>query len=89
MQNINNLDSLGVVIKSARKATGMTQSQLAEKLSISTRYLKGIENSGRKPSYDLLVRIVFELDISADMIFRSEYIEEKTSPQIIVFRKAT
>ena len=54
---------LGKVIKTARTLKGMTQPQLALTLGITTRYLKLIENSGRKPSYKLLVCIVKELDI--------------------------
>ena len=69
MQNANNTDYFGFVVKAARKKKDLTQSRLAEKLSISTRYLKAIENSGRKPSYGLLVRIVNELDIQTDAIF--------------------
>ena len=69
MQNANNTDYFGFVVKAARKKKDLTQSRLAEKLSISTRYLKAIENSGRKPSYGLLVKIIHELDIQTDMVF--------------------
>jgi transcriptional regulator with XRE-family HTH domain len=61
-------DKLGCVVKSARQAMQLTQSQLAQRLGITARYLKAIENSGQKPSYDLFVRIVRELDISADAV---------------------
>lgn len=60
----------GKLVKFARQEKGLTQSQLAERLHISTRHLKGIENSGRKPSYDLLSRIVCELGIFTDDICR-------------------
>jgi transcriptional regulator with XRE-family HTH domain len=63
---------LGNAIKSARQSKGWTQSHLADLLSVTTRYLKAIENSGRKPSYALLIRIVRELDISADTFFYPE-----------------
>ena len=69
VQNTNNTDYFGFVVKAARKKKDLTQSRLAEKLSISTRYLKAIENSGRKPSYGLLVRIVNELDIPTEAVF--------------------
>jgi len=67
----NNIVRLGAVVKSARKHRLLTQRQLAERLGITTRYLKAIENSGRKPSYDLLTRIIRELRISADDVFYS------------------
>jgi transcriptional regulator with XRE-family HTH domain len=67
----NALDNLGGVVKAARQAKGITQLQLAEYLGITIRHLKAIENSGQKPSYDLLVRTVRELDISGDVVFNS------------------
>lgn len=66
------VNDLGSVIKSARQEKQMTQVHLAKCLSISTRYLKAIENSGQKPSYDLFVRIIRELEISADAVLLSE-----------------
>jgi transcriptional regulator with XRE-family HTH domain len=77
VQNKGNIDHLGSVVKSARQAIQLTQSQLAERLNITVRYLKAIENSGQKPSYDLFVRIVRELDISADTVV---YPDEQKSP---------
>jgi len=62
-------DYLGGAIKAARKERGITQAQLGERLDITLRHLKAIENSGQKPSYDLLSRIVHELDISTDTVF--------------------
>jgi transcriptional regulator with XRE-family HTH domain len=50
----------------------MTQLQLSERLKITPRYLKAIENSGKKPSFDLLVRIIRELDIPAESVFYPE-----------------
>ena len=75
MQNDNVTASLGSVIKSARLSLDMTQRQLAGNLCITPRYLKAIENSGRKPSYDLLVRIIRELGIPAESVFYPEYRE--------------
>ena len=68
-------DTLGDVVKTARQKKQMTQCKLAERLSISERHLKSIENSYKKPSYNLLVRIIRELDIPADMVFYPEYEE--------------
>jgi Uncharacterized protein conserved in bacteria len=68
MRNIENANNLGAAVKYARKKKGMTQTQLSERLSITTRYLKGIENSGRKPSYSLLIRILNELELLPNAI---------------------
>jgi len=75
VQDKNNIDCLGSIVKSARQAKGITQSQLAGRLGITLRYLKAIENSGQKPSYDLLARTVRELDISTGSIFCSDGIK--------------
>jgi len=89
VQNTNKSDCFGSVVKSARQAKGLTQSQLAESLNITPRYLKAIENSGRKPSYDLLVRIIRELEIPADEIFYPESEDIISSAKIISLRKIT
>jgi transcriptional regulator with XRE-family HTH domain len=70
-------DKLGCVVKSARQAMQLTQSQLAQRLGITAGYLKAIENSGKKPSFDLLHRIINELELSTDYIF---YAHKKDKP---------
>ena len=62
-------DILGHIVKTARKCNDLTREQLAEKLGITPRYLMSIENENKKPSYDLLFRLIRILDISSDSIF--------------------
>ena len=61
--------ALGSIIKRARLDKQMTQNQLATMMGITPRHLMSIENGGRNPSYDLLYRLIRELDIHADSIF--------------------
>ena len=68
----NSTDTLGVTIKSARSALGMTQKQLAKRLSVTTKYIILLEKSHKTPSYDLLFRIIRELNIQPDLIFYPE-----------------
>lgn len=68
----NDFDRLGVILKTARKAKGLTREQLSEIINITPRYLMSIENENKKPSYDVLFRLVRELGISADTIFYPE-----------------
>lgn len=75
---LKNIDRLGIVLKDARNAKGLTREQLAEILNITPRYLMSIENENKKPSYNLLFRLVRELGISADTIFYPE-LEGKSS----------
>jgi transcriptional regulator with XRE-family HTH domain len=69
---LNKIDKLGSILKTARNAKGLTREQLAEIINITPRYLMSIENENKKPSYDVLFRLVRELNISADTIFYPE-----------------
>ena len=68
----NNFDMLGSILKAGRKAKGLTRERLAELINITPRYLMSIENENKKPSLDVLFRLVRELGISADTIFYPE-----------------
>lgn len=70
------IETLGGVIKFARQSKHLTQKELSEKLMVTPRYLKYIENSDQKPSYKLMVRIINELGIPAEMMI---YPENKNS----------
>ncbi len=62
-------ETLGHIIKTARENAGITIEALANKVDITERYLYRIENEGKKPSFDVLHKLVRELNISADSIF--------------------
>ena len=68
----NNTDTLSSVIKSARTHSGLTMEVLAEKVNITERYLYRIENENKKPSFDVLHRLIREPAISSDLIFYPE-----------------
>lgn len=65
-------ETLGEILKSARQRADITMETLAEKVGITERYLYRIENEGKKPSYDVLYKLIRELAISSDLIFYSE-----------------
>jgi transcriptional regulator with XRE-family HTH domain len=67
-----NTNQLGDILKGARIKQKLTRDQLSEKVHITTRYLMSIENENKKPSYDVLFRLIRELEISADQIFYPE-----------------
>ncbi|MDF2522434.1 MAG: transcriptional regulator, family [Clostridiales bacterium] len=80
----NHFDRLGGLLKAARKAKGLTREQLAEVLSITPRYLMSIENENKKPSYDVLFRLIRELGMSADTIFYPDnYISNTEQDKLI------
>ena len=68
----SNTDTLGQVIKKARKHHNLTIEALAEKIGVSERYLYRIENEGKKPSFDVLYKLIRCLSIPADSIFYPE-----------------
>ena len=65
-------DLLGSIIKDARESNGRTVESVANSLGISERYLYRIENEGKKPSYDVLYKLIRELTISPEKIFYPE-----------------
>lgn len=65
-------ETLGDIIKSARQQNSITIETLADKVNITERYLYRIENEGKKPSYDVLYKLIRELSISPDSIFYPE-----------------
>ena len=65
-------NNLGEIIKKSRKKAGITIEALANKLEITERYLYRIENEGKKPSFEVLYKLIRELSISPDLIFYPE-----------------
>ena len=65
-------DTLGNVIKNARMEANITMEALAERIGVTERYLYRIENEGKKPSYDVLKKLIRELAIQPDLIFYPE-----------------
>ena len=57
-------------IERARKK--ISQEHLAEMSDITPQHLYRIENEGKKPSFDVLYKLIRELSISADSIFYPE-----------------
>ena len=68
----NQPETLGSILKAAREKAGNTIEALAEGAGITERYLYRIENEGKKPSFDVLYKLIRELSISADSIFYPE-----------------
>lgn len=65
-------NTLGDIIKNAREKSGLTIEASANKLGITERYMYRLENEGKKPSFEVLYRLVRELSISPDLIFYPE-----------------
>ena len=63
---------LGNVVKEAREKAKMTKEVLAEKVGVSVRYIYRIENEGKKPSFEVLYKLIRELSIPPELIFYPE-----------------
>ena len=66
-------NALGLAIKDARERLNITQAQLAEMVNISDTHLKHIEGGSRKPSVEVLFRLMDKLHLSIDsLVFQEE-----------------
>lgn len=65
----NDTDILSSVIKSARENADITIEALAAKIDISERYIYRIENEQKKPSFNVLYKLIRALAINPDSIF--------------------
>lgn len=64
--------AIGSRLKDARISKGYTQQALAEKIDIADMYLSEIERGIKTPSLKIFIKIITELDVSADYILRDE-----------------
>ncbi len=77
-------ETFGDIIKSARQNSGLTIESLADKIGISTRYLYRLENDGKKPSFDVLYKLIRTLSVSPDLIFYPEKTANKSEIENLV-----
>ena len=61
--------SLGSAIKNARVEKKLTQERLAEIIGITPAHMKQLESERRKPSVDVLYKLVHALNLSLDSLF--------------------
>ena len=61
-----NYSLIGNRIKTARKAKGLSQSELSELIDKSVGYMSYIETGSNKPSLETLIQIANALDVTID-----------------------
>lgn len=59
---------MGMRIKERRKAMGIRQMELAERVDISSNHMSSIENGREKPSIDLLMELCEVLSVTPDYL---------------------
>ena len=62
----------GTRLRAFRKEKGRTIEQLAERVGLSPNYLGDIERGKKLPSMATFIRLVNELDISADELLKDQ-----------------
>lgn len=62
----NKIETFGEKLKFYRKAKGLTQEQLAEKIDIDTKYLARLEKDKHNPTFNIMKKLatVLDFDIS-------------------------
>lgn len=60
--------SFGGSLRHAREKRDYTREQIADRAEISSRFLAAIENDKRKPSLDVLIRLVNAIGASFDEV---------------------
>ena len=73
---------IGKKIKIARNRAGYTQEQLAEKLSLSTRYISQLERGISFGTVSTIVNICKALNVSANYLF-SDLIDSNECSEIV------
>lgn len=68
----NKHDNFSMVLRNAILQSEFTMEQIAEKISVTERYLYRLENENKKPSYDVLYKLIRVLSISPDLLFYPE-----------------
>jgi len=63
--------SLGMRIKTLRKASGYTQQELADRTAVSRIYIQALESNRRLPSMKLLNRMADALDVDVTDLVQS------------------
>ena len=67
---------LWFLARRAREKREYTREQIAERAGISPRFVSAIENDRRKPSLDVLIRLVHAIGASFDEVLAPQSIPE-------------
>ena len=73
-----NYSLIGNRIKAARKAKGLSQSELSELIDRSVGYMSYIETGSKKPSLETLIQIANALDVTIDELLSDNLLASST-----------
>ena len=75
-----NQEKIGKFILENRKKKNLTQNELAKKLKVSNHTISNWENGKSMPSYELLIPLTKELDISITELINGDFESNKEEP---------
>jgi len=73
---------LAANLKAYRKAKGLTQERLAEKVNTASTYIAMIESSRRTPSFGMIEKIAGVLEIEPTDLFSLEFYPRESTKHI-------
>ena len=75
----NEHELLGELVEAARLRKNLSRSKLSEQIGVGERHIYAIEHEGGNPSYSVLQKLIYALEISPDDIFypQNEYANSK------------
>lgn len=74
----------GKRLQRTRKAHGITQEELAERISVDRNHITRMERGIRVCSIDLLVEIAFALDVSTDYLLLGAAPTKRTKESLLI-----
>lgn len=83
-----NIEKIGLKIKELRKANNMTYAEFGQKTGVSGSYISQIEKNKRKPSLEILSRIVESFDLSLAEVLNEQEEEFNIGRELRMLREA-
>ena len=77
---LNDNEVLGQFVKEKRLEKNLSREKLAEKVGVGPRHIFAIEHEGGNPSYKVLRKLIYTLELSPDDIFYPQ--NTKTNPEL-------
>ena len=68
---------MGKKIKELRRAKGLSQEALADKINVNFRTIQRIETGKNTPSIETLVKIADALNIETESFFKTDYLKSR------------
>lgn len=78
------VNALGYVVRTTRKSKNLTQEALAEKMGVCKRTIMDIEKNIANPKFELLCKLVRELDLPLYKVFYPEVSENSEIKTVLM-----